>query len=161
MKPHQVLNFKVAFCTAFFICSALSQSINVNSKHAVHTNKKVHSNGLALLPDAELTIDQEEDDDDGDSELEYSNEFDSGSSGSDAFGHADDFDRDNVLPFFHKVPENVYLMKNRQAILKCKATNALDVSDCIHLFKCRSGLVRRHPKQFPFQCHVASGEKLK
>lgn len=147
MKPHQVLNFKVAFCTVFFICSALSQSINVNSKHAVHTNKKTHSNGLALLPDAELTIDQEEDDD-GDSELEYSNEFDSGSSGSDTFGHADDFDRDNVLPFFHKVPENVYLMKNRQAILKCKATNALDVSDCIHLLNDRSPVA--YQSNFPF-----------
>lgn len=131
MKHRQVLNFKVAFCTIFFMCSSLSQSINVNSKLAVHTNKKIHSNGLALLPDAGLTIDPDDDDDeegDDDSELEYSNEFDTGSSGSDPFGHPDDFDRDNVLPFFHKVPENAYLMKNRQAILKCKATNALDVS---------------------------------
>jgi hypothetical protein len=132
MKQHQVLNFKVALCTIFFMCSSLSQSINVNSKHVVHTNKKPHSNGLALLPDADRIIDEddddEEDDDDVKSESDYSNEYDQGSSGSDLFGHPDDFDRNNALPFFHKVPENAYIMKNRQAVLKCKATNALDVS---------------------------------
>jgi hypothetical protein len=131
MKQRQVLNLKVAFCTIFFMCSSLSQSINVNSKHAVHTNKqKMPSNGMALLPDADLTIEQDEDDDDDyeKSESDYSNEYDQGSSGADIFGHPDDFDRNNALPFFHKVPENAYIMKNRQAILKCKATNALDVS---------------------------------
>jgi hypothetical protein len=131
---HQVLNYKVAFCIAiFFMCSSLSQSINVNSKHASHTNKRIHSNGLALLPDADLTIDQEEGDDDIDeddekSEADYSNEYDQVSSGSDNFGHPDDFDRNNALPFFHKVPENAYIFKGKQAILKCKATHALDVS---------------------------------
>lgn len=78
-----------------------------------------------------MTIDQEEDedeDDDAKSESDYSNEYDQGSSGVDIFGHPDDFDRNNALPFFHKVPENAYIMKNRQAVLKCKATNALDVS---------------------------------
>lgn len=134
---HQVLNFKVAFCTIVFMCSSLSQSINVNSKHASLTNKKLqHSNGLALLPDADLTIEQEEEDDEEDddddvkSESDYSNEYDQGSSDliGDLFGHPDDFDRNNALPFFHKVPENAYIMKNRQAELKCKATNALDVS---------------------------------
>lgn len=134
---HQVLNFKVAFCTIFFMCSSLSQSINVNSKHAVHTNKKIHSNGMALLPDADLTIDREEEDDDEDdvrSESDYSNEYDQGSSGSDfGFGHPDDFDRNNALPFFHKLPENAYIMKNRPAILKCKAINALDlVFQCLN-----------------------------
>lgn len=131
---HQVLNFKVAFCAIFFMCSSLSQSINVNNKQAVHTNKKSHSNGLALLPDADLTIDQEEDDDDDDeddlkSESDYSNEYDQGSSGLDTFGHTDEFDR--TLPFFQKVPENAYIMKNRQAVLKCKAINALDVSSML------------------------------
>lgn len=131
---HQVLNLKVAFCAIFFMCSSLSQSINVNSKHAAHINKKSHSNGLALLPDADLTIDQEDDDDEEEEdrsdrqESDYSNEYDQGSSGSDLFGHPDEFDRNNALPFFHKVPENAYIMKNRQAVLKCKATNALDVS---------------------------------
>lgn len=131
MKHHQVLN--VAFCAIFFMCSSLSQSINVNSKHAAHINKKSHSN-VALLPDADLTIDQGDEDDDDDEdrserlESDYSNEYDQGSSGSDLFGHPDEFDRNNALPFFHKVPENAYIMKNRQAVLKCKATNALDVS---------------------------------
>lgn len=130
---HQVLNFKVAFCAIFFIMSSsLSQSINVNSKHAVNTNKKAHSNSQALLPDADLTIDEEEDEDDDDDDMkgesDYSNEYDQGSSGSELFGHPDEFDRNNALPFFHKVPENAYIMKNRQAVLKCKATNALDVS---------------------------------
>lgn len=128
---HQVLNFKVAFCAIFFMCSSLCQSINVNSKNVAHTNKKQHSNGLALLPDADLTIDQEEEDDEDDdvkSESDYSNEYDQGSSGADLFGSPDEFDRNNALPFFHKVPENAYIMKNRQAVLKCKATNALDVS---------------------------------
>lgn len=88
---------------------------------------------MALLPDADLTIEQDEEDDDEDdddvkSESDYSNEYDQGSSGADLFGHPDDFDRNNALPFFHKVPENAYIMKNRQAALKCKATNALDVS---------------------------------
>lgn len=132
MKHHQVLNLKVAFCAIFFMCSSLSQSINVNSKHAAHINKKSHSNGLALLPDADLTIDQEDDDEEEEDrsglESDYSNEYDQGSSGSDLFGHPDEFDRNNALPFFHKVPENAYIMKNRQAVLKCKATNALDVS---------------------------------
>lgn len=127
---HQVLNFKVAFfCTILYVCSSLSQSNNVNSKHAVHTNKKTQSHGLALLPDEDLTIDQEnEDEEDAKSESDYSNEYDQGSSGVDIFGHPDEFDRNNALPFFHKVPENTYIMKNRQAVLKCKATNALDVS---------------------------------
>lgn len=129
---HQVLNLKVAFCAILFMCSSLSQSINVNSKHAAHINKKSHSNGLALLPDADLTIDQEDDDDEEEEDRsetsDYSNEYDQGSSGSDLFGHPDEFDRNNALPFFHKVPENAYIMKNRQAVLKCKATNALDVS---------------------------------
>lgn len=129
---HQVLNFKVAFCTIFLMCSSLSQSINVNSKHVTHINKKIHSNGLAHLPDADPPIDQEEDDDDDEddtkSESDYSNEYDLGSSGSEIFGHPDEFDRNNALPFFHKVPENAYIMKNRHAVLKCKATNALDVS---------------------------------
>lgn len=113
------------------MCSSLCQSINVNSKNVAHTNKKQHSNGLALLPDADLTIDQEEEDDEDDdvkSESDYSNEYDQGSSGADLFGSPDEFDRNNALPFFHKVPENAYIMKNRQAVLKCKATNALDVS---------------------------------
>lgn len=129
---HQVLNLKVAFCAILFMCSSLSQSINVNSKHAAHINKKSHSNGLALLPDADLTIDQEDDDDEEEEDRsetsDYSNEYDQGSSGLDLFGHPDEFDRNNALPFFHKVPENAYIMKNRQAVLKCKATNALDVS---------------------------------
>lgn len=105
------------------MCSSLSQSINVNSKHALHTNKRTHSNGLALLPDAGTMDEPDEDEDDAKSEGDYSNEYDQGSSGAD-FGHPDD----NALPFFHKVPENAYIMKNRQALLKCKATNALDVS---------------------------------
>jgi hypothetical protein len=129
---HQVLSFKVALCTIFFMCSSLSQSINVNSNHVAHTNKKLHPNGLALLPEADLEDedddDEEEDDEDVKSESDYSNEYDQGSSGADLFGHPDDFDRNNALPFFHKVPENAYIMKNRQAVLKCKATNALDVS---------------------------------
>ncbi|CRL02294.1 CLUMA_CG015370, isoform A [Clunio marinus] len=113
------------------------QSINVNSKHALHTNKRFYSNGMALLPDTDTTLDQEEDDEDDDddakSESDYSNEYDQGSSGIDIFGHPDDFDRNNALPFFHKVPENAYIMKNRQAILKCKATNALDlVFQCVN-----------------------------
>ena len=112
------------------MCSSLSQSINVNSKHALHTNKRTHSNGLALLPDTHLTIDEDEDEDEDDvkSESDYSGEYDQGTSGVDIFGHPDDFDRNNALPFFHKVPESTYIMKNRQAVLKCKATNALDVS---------------------------------
>jgi hypothetical protein len=130
---HQVLNFKVALCTIFFVCSSLSQSINVHSKHVAHTNRKPNSNGLALLPDADLTIDEDEDGEDEDeddvkSESDYSNEYDQSASGSELFGHPDEFDRNNALPFFHKVPENAYIMKNRQAVLKCKATNALDVS---------------------------------
>lgn len=125
---HQVLNFKVAFCIAiFFMCSSLGQSINVNSKHAAHTNKKINANGLALLTETDLTIDQEESDDDEDESEDFSSEDYQVASGSD-FGHPDDFDRNNALPFFHKVPENAYIFKGRQAILKCKATHALDVS---------------------------------
>lgn len=178
---HQVLSFKVAFCTAiFFMCSSLSQSINVNSKHAAaHINKKIHPNGLALLPDADLTIDQEgesdddEEEDDGKSEADYSNEYDQVSSGSDNFGHPDDFDRTNALPFFHKVPENAFIFKGRQAILKCKATHALDVSwscllsnillhchfaDCINnkyeiiILTCSLSLSRYSPFLVSFSC---------
>lgn len=109
------------------MCSSLGQSNNVNSKHTAHTNNKNHANDLALLNDADLTIDQEEGDDDDDENEDFSSEDYQVASGSD-FGHPDDFDRNNALPFFHKVPDNTYIFKGRQAILKCKATHALDVS---------------------------------
>jgi hypothetical protein len=110
------------------MCSSLSQSINVNSKHAAHTNRKIHSNGLAPLPDADSTIeddDDEEEDDKNESDFDY----DQVSSGSDFDHFGDDFDNKNsALPFFQKVPDNAFIFKGRQAILKCKAIHALDVS---------------------------------
>jgi hypothetical protein len=151
---HPILNFKVALCTIFFMCSSLSQSINVNNNHVAHTNKKLHPSVLAPLPETGLEDDdddeEEEDDEDVKSESDYSNEYDQGSSGADLFGHPDDFDRNNALPFFHKVPENAYIMKNRHAVLKCKATNALDVS--------LSHPCHPNNDNFVLNCHVHDGE---
>lgn len=136
MKP-RVLNFKVALCVCMiFMCSSLSQSINMNSKQAAHNNKKLQNpNGLAPLPDIDVTNEEDEDDDDK-GDYFSSNEFDHGSSGANFLGNPDAEDLDkfqnNALPFFLHEPENEYIVKSRPAILKCKTTHALDV--CFLLF---------------------------
>jgi hypothetical protein len=146
MKRRRVLNFQVALYTIFFMCSSLSQSINVNSKHAVHTNKKhqqqqqlagTGSSQLAPLPDAHLVSaldddDDEDDDDKSDDEYINSNEHEFGSSGSsDIIGNPDSEDldkfQDNGVPFFLKEPENDYIVRKKPAILKCSTKHALKV----------------------------------
>lgn len=46
--------------------------------------------------------------------------------------------KDN-LPIFLLEPENTYVVKNKPAMLKCRAANALKVSDCLrfpfHVFR--------------------------
>jgi hypothetical protein len=115
------------------MCSSLCQSINVNSKHVAHTNKKVTNNGglLAPSPDADLPSLLDDDDDD-DNEYLNSNENEFGSSGSSDFignPDTDDFDKfqNSGLPFFLKEPENEYIVKKRPAKLKCSTTHALQV----------------------------------
>lgn len=127
------------------MCSSLCQSINVNSKHASHTNKKSGTltstianlnSQLAPLPDADLlsTFDDNEEEDDDKSDDEYtSNEHEFGSSGSsDIIGNPESEDLDkfqeNGMPFFLKEPENDYIVKKKPAILKCRTTHALKVN---------------------------------
>jgi hypothetical protein len=112
------------------MCSSLSQSINVNSKHVAHTNRKIHSNGLALLAEADSTIEDDDDDDDDEEDKNESDfDYDQVSSGSDFDHFGDDFDnKNNALPFFQKVPDNAFIFKGRQANLTCRAIHALDVS---------------------------------
>jgi hypothetical protein len=138
------LYLQVALCTIFFICSSLSQSINVNSKHAVHNNKQLQTSSSIsdfLRPDTnhnsgdDEDYDEEDDDDDDDlKNSDYSHsEYDFGSSGSESIlpSNIDDFglfDKKDKTPIFKQVPMNTYVMKNRHATVKCQAVDALDVS---------------------------------
>lgn len=133
MKRRRVLNFQVALYTILFMCSSLSQSINVNSKHVVHNNKKTANlnNRLAPLPEVGLITDDEDEDDDDKSDDEYSNENEFGSSGLDiANPDSADLDRiqDNNIPFFLTEPEDDFIIKKRPANLTCKTIHAFVVS---------------------------------
>lgn len=147
MKRRRVLNFQVALCTIFFMCSSLSQSINVNNKHVLHTNKKLGiattsstianlNSHLAPLPDADLLsplLDDDDDDDDDKSDDEYlsSHEFGSSGSSGDIIGNPETEDLDKFqesgMPFFLKEPENDYIVKKKPAALTCRTTHALKV----------------------------------
>lgn len=100
-----------------------------------------------MPPDTHDRSENDEDDDDDEYDEEdddlrngdYSNgEYDFGSSGSDnllpnSLDDFDHFDKKDKTPFFYKVPENTYVMKNQQATLKCQVVDALDVSKLIML----------------------------
>lgn len=138
MKRVLKSHFQVALCVIFMCSSlALTQSINVNSKHVVHSSRKL-SNTLAPLssPDVLLTTlhDDDNEDEEEESDDEYSSENEFGSSGSEIIfgaggaidGELDEFQK-NDLPFFLKDPENEYIVKKRPAVLKCTSTHALEV----------------------------------
>lgn len=77
--------------------------------------------------------DDEEYDDGDDDDESRSGGYDFDSSGSEnllpnRFDEFDQFDRKDKTPYFYKVPENTYVMKNRHATLKCQVVDALDVS---------------------------------
>lgn len=127
------------------MCSSLSQSISVNSKHALHTNKKsgmttatVENSQLAPIPDADILPLYDDDDDNEDDEEdkiddEYTNSNEFGSSGSsDIIGNPEGEDLDKFqnsgMPFFLKEPENNYIVKKKPAVLTCQTMHAFKVS---------------------------------
>lgn len=79
--------------------------------------------------------DYEDEDDEDLKNSDYSHgEYDFGSSGGESILPAsiDDFglfDKKDKTPIFKQVPSNTYVMKNRNAALRCQAVDALDVSE--------------------------------
>lgn len=158
-KQH-LFNRQVALCMIVFLVCSLpsSQSINVNNKHNVQ-NKQIQtstlltkSNSMPLESHGNIEMDEDDDyDDDEEDERngDYSNgEY--GSSGSEnllpnSLDEFDHIDRKDKTPFFYKVPENAFVMKNRHAFLKCQVVDALDVS-IPHPFPPPS------PKQYQIPC---------
>lgn len=92
-----------------------------------------------MPPDTSENDEDDDEYDDGDDDDESrGGGYDFDSSGSEnllpnRFDEFDQFDRKDKTPFFYKVPENTYVMKNRHATLKCQVVDALDVS--IHTFE--------------------------
>lgn len=81
------------------------------------------------------------------SESEYEDETDLGPT-LDNFGtKLDGSDTGEELPIFLVEPQSAYVIRNRAAVLKCKAAHALQVNNCLFVFFSSSACIFTFPKE--------------